>query len=76
MIDLHCHLLPGVDDGAVSIEVARAMLRQAEADGIDTIVVTPHALSALCRDKDLEALRSSWEHWRPQLRQGDHASGP
>ena len=68
MIDLHCHLLPGVDDGAESIEVARAMLRQAEADGIETIVVTPHALSALCRDKDLEALRRSWEHWLPQLR--------
>jgi protein-tyrosine phosphatase len=37
MIDLHCHLLPGVDDGAASLEEAAVMLRQAEADGIKTV---------------------------------------
>jgi protein-tyrosine phosphatase len=42
VIDLHCHLLPGVDDGAPSMEVALRMLRIAAADGAETVVTTPH----------------------------------
>lgn len=43
MIDLHCHLLPDVDDGPDSLEESLAMARMARADGIRTVVVTPHA---------------------------------
>ena len=42
MIDLHCHILPGVDDGAGDVEDALAMARQAEAEGIELICATPH----------------------------------
>ena len=42
MIDLHCHILPGIDDGAVDLDDALAMARQAEADGIETVCATPH----------------------------------
>jgi len=42
MIDLHCHILPGIDDGAVDEGVALEMARMAIADGIVTIVCTPH----------------------------------
>ncbi len=42
MIDLHCHILPGLDDGAVDLEDSLAMARQAEQDGIRTICATPH----------------------------------
>ena len=42
MIDLHCHILPGVDDGAKSIEDSVAMARMAAAAGTKTIVATPH----------------------------------
>lgn len=42
MIDLHCHLLPGVDDGAASIGESVAMAHAALADGVETIVATPH----------------------------------
>jgi protein-tyrosine phosphatase len=42
LIDLHCHILPGVDDGALDIEDSIAMARQAEADGIEAICATPH----------------------------------
>ena len=35
MIDLHCHILPGVDDGAADTEEALAMARQAQNDGIE-----------------------------------------
>jgi protein-tyrosine phosphatase len=42
MIDLHCHILPGVDDGAPTLEEALAMCRLAAADGCEAMVATPH----------------------------------
>jgi protein-tyrosine phosphatase len=43
-VDIHCHLLPGLDDGASNVEEALTMAEMAVADGIKTIVVTPHQL--------------------------------
>ena len=43
--DLHCHLLPGIDDGARDIDDAVAMARQAADDGIEAICATPHIRS-------------------------------
>lgn len=42
MIDLHCHILPGIDDGASDLEDAVAMALQARAAGIGTVCATPH----------------------------------
>jgi len=42
MIDIHCHPLPGIDDGAETFEVAVAMCRMAASDGITQLVATPH----------------------------------
>lgn len=42
MIDIHCHILPGVDDGAKDWDEALAMARIAKADGIRTIINTSH----------------------------------
>jgi len=42
--DIHCHLLPGLDDGAATLDVALTMAEMAVADGIGTIVATPHQL--------------------------------
>ena len=42
VIDLHCHILPGLDDGARDLEDSVAMARQAEADGIERVCATPH----------------------------------
>jgi protein-tyrosine phosphatase len=42
LIDLHCHVLPGVDDGARSLEEAVALARAQAAGGVRTIVATPH----------------------------------
>lgn len=44
MIDIHCHILAGFDDGASSIEESIEMCRIAKEDGIKTIVATPHIL--------------------------------
>ena len=45
MIDLHCHVLPGLDDGARLLEETLDMARTAAANNIDTIVATPHSLN-------------------------------
>ena len=42
MIDLHCHILPQLDDGAIDLHDSIAMARQAEQDGIAIICATPH----------------------------------
>jgi protein-tyrosine phosphatase len=42
MIDLHCHILPGIDDGPETIEGSLALGRAAVATGTRTIVATPH----------------------------------
>ena len=42
MIDLHTHILPGIDDGAPTLEVSLEMARLAVADGIHTMACTPH----------------------------------
>ena len=46
MIDIHCHILPEVDDGPKSWEVAVEMCRMAASDGITHMVATPH-----CNDR-------------------------
>ncbi len=43
MVDIHCHILPALDDGARGEEVSAAMAAMAIEDGITHIVATPHA---------------------------------
>jgi protein-tyrosine phosphatase len=42
VIDLHTHILPGIDDGAADPAASIAMLRMEAEQGVDTVVVTPH----------------------------------
>jgi protein-tyrosine phosphatase len=42
VIDLHCHLLPGIDDGPATMDRARELAESAVADGIGVIAATPH----------------------------------
>lgn len=57
MRDLHCHILPGVDDGAPDLATSLAMVDAARAAGVTSIVCTPHA-----RDPyfDYDAMRSAF----------------
>jgi len=66
-VDLHCHLVAGVDDGAASEHETGKMLEIAGDDGIDTIVATPHVFSSHSRETDplvlfkkVEALASAY----------------
>ena len=47
MIDLHCHILPGIDDGARDLETSIAMARAFVADGVSVVACTPHILPGL-----------------------------
>lgn len=67
-IDIHCHLLPGVDDGAASWEDALAMARMAVADGVSTAIVTPHQLGTN-RALDGSAIRAKTAHLQQFLNQ-------
>jgi protein-tyrosine phosphatase len=42
VIDLHCHVLPGIDDGPPTLQAALALAEGAAADGVRAIVATPH----------------------------------
>ncbi|MDQ6612838.1 MAG: hypothetical protein M3Y64_10425, partial [Gemmatimonadota bacterium] len=42
MIDIHSHLLPGVDDGSPSMEVSLPVLNLFGQQGVDVLVLTPH----------------------------------
>lgn len=56
MIDIHCHILPGIDDGAKTMDEAVAMATLAAADGILTIVATPHVNNTLHPPEEIALL--------------------
>ncbi|WP_165253813.1 CpsB/CapC family capsule biosynthesis tyrosine phosphatase [Adlercreutzia sp. ZJ304] len=68
MFDLHCHILPGVDDGARDMRESLAMLAEAKRSGINHIVCTPHCKSSSF-NYDMICVR--YDELRPQAeRQG------
>jgi protein-tyrosine phosphatase len=66
LIDLHCHLLPGLDDGARSLSEALGIARTMVLDGVERVAVTPHVradwrISAGEMEAALERLRHAIE---------------
>jgi len=62
MIDIHCHILPGMDDGAESMEISCEMAEMAIADGITHVIGTPHASPGF--NFDPEAVKARYEELR------------
>ena len=50
MIDLHCHILPELDDGSQSLQQSLAMARMAVDSGVTAMVATPHCMDARARE--------------------------
>jgi tyrosine-protein phosphatase YwqE len=48
-IDIHCHILPGLDEGASTIGESLKMLQIAKNDGVGGIVATPHIVNGTCK---------------------------
>lgn len=59
MIDIHCHILPDIDDGPRTFEESVAMARMAAEDGVDVIVATPHVNEKLYDPAEISR-RASW----------------
>ena len=57
MIDMHVHILPGVDDGSRDAEMTRGMARRAADAGITFIVATPHVYRAEDQRRNRQGLR-------------------
>ena len=53
MVDIHCHILPGLDDGADTLETSIQMAESAIAEGVTHVVGTPHANSTYVFDPEL-----------------------
>ncbi len=66
LVDIHCHLLPGLDDGAVDWEQSLAMARMAAADGISTVVATPHQLGNFAKNTG-QAIRDHVQRFQALL---------
>lgn len=68
MIDLHCHILPGIDDGPTSLDVSLAMARCAVDDGIAFIACTPHIYPGLY-ENTRPGIEQAVEDFRRELAQ-------
>jgi protein-tyrosine phosphatase len=66
VIDLHSHVLPGIDDGPETLEGSLAIARRAVAEGIDTLLATPHVSSRY--PNDAETIAAALERVRKALR--------
>ncbi len=76
MIDLHCHILPGVDDGSDSPDTSCRMAAQAARSGVSRIVATPHRGSDPARERGraegfrraLRRLQDEFDRWSIPIR--------
>ena len=64
-IDMHCHVLPGIDDGAKDIEISKEMMMEAYKDGIREMIVTPHnkAHRHSAGKETIEGLTQKLQNW-------------
>jgi protein-tyrosine phosphatase len=68
IVDIHSHVLPGVDDGAVSVDETIAMLRIAYDAGTRRIVATPHMFHALFHNNDFVQILDRFEQLKSELK--------
>lgn len=66
MIDLHCHFLPGVDDGPATLEAAVALARESVRNGISRAIVTPHIHNGRY-ENDRISIKSVFDRYKEEL---------
>lgn len=69
-VDIHNHLLPGVDDGFGSAEESLEAIRALSAAGVEELVFTPHINPDVYPRNDEDRMRRVYEEFRPQLPDG------
>ncbi|WP_437332731.1 tyrosine-protein phosphatase [Sorangium sp. So ce394] len=73
-IDLHCHWVAGIDDGARTVEESFALLTALRGAGFDTVVATPHMRPGMF-DNTRQSLRAAYDATCAALRRADDARG-
>ncbi len=64
--DIHCHLLPGVDDGAATPEKSKALQLRMQGMGMKGMYLTPHLIHGAYDNRSEEDLRREFEAFRPE----------
>ncbi|HRP08294.1 MAG TPA: hypothetical protein PLL69_07390 [Gemmatimonadales bacterium] len=70
MIDLHCHLLPGVDDGSRSMAQTVLVLQQFKHQGITDVALTPHLLASRAGTGFPANYDDAWNRLQPEVPEG------
>ncbi|MCD6388095.1 MAG: tyrosine protein phosphatase, partial [Desulfobulbaceae bacterium] len=68
-IDIHCHCLPGLDDGPVNSPEALNLCRALVEEGIKTVVATPHQLGRFDGRNKAAQVRTAVDEWTGQLQE-------
>jgi protein-tyrosine phosphatase len=68
-IDIHCHVLPGLDDGPESVEDSLEMVKMASDDGISHIFCTPHVYPEVY-DTDADSIKRARDELRSKVSNG------
>lgn len=63
--DIHCHILPGVDDGAADMKTAKKLIRKEMADGVQNIILTPHYRKRMFEPK-MDLIRNTYEQLKKE----------
>lgn len=70
MVDLHCHLLPGVDDGSKNMEISLHLAREATKNGVTHALLTPHHMNGHYINHKKDIIRRTSE-FQEQLKKHD-----
>jgi protein-tyrosine phosphatase len=70
MIDIHSHILPEVDDGPISIKEAVRIVKASHADGVTTMIATPHTCNGVYNISPVEVIKSCSELSRELRKEG------
>lgn len=71
MIDIHCHIIPRVDDGSRSMDMSLDMVAAAYDSGVRSMIATPHSCPGLYDNYDGKDLQQAWD----ELYHAVHAAG-
>ena len=68
MVDLHCHLLPGVDDGSKNMEISLRLAQEAVENGVTHALLTPHHMNGRYVNHKQDVIKETVE-FRQQLKE-------
>ncbi len=68
MLDIHAHLIPGIDDGAIDISMSKGMIETYKKEGINNVICTPH-MNYL--NKDIDSIKKAFENLKLSFKEAN-----